>query len=51
MTSYISIRILRPLADNEILLVLCSTTAVVMSDLAAFEVDARIDDHIGQIAD
>ena len=30
MTSYISSRILRPLADNEILLVLCSTTAVVM---------------------
>ncbi|MFQ5471976.1 MAG: MFS transporter [Dehalococcoidia bacterium] len=30
MTSYISGRILRPLADNEILLVLCSTTAVVM---------------------
>lgn len=30
MSSYISGRILRPLADNEILLVLCSTTAVVM---------------------
>ena len=30
MTSYLSRRILRPLADNEILLVLCSTTAVVM---------------------
>lgn len=30
MSSYVTGRILRPLADNEILLVLCSTTAVVM---------------------
>jgi DHA1 family multidrug resistance protein-like MFS transporter len=30
MSSYITGRVLRPLADNEILLVLCSTTAVVM---------------------
>ena len=30
MTSYISGRVLRPLADNEILVVLCATTTVVM---------------------
>lgn len=30
MSSYITGRVLRPLADNEILLVLCTTTAVVM---------------------
>lgn len=30
MSSYISGRVLRPLADNEILLVVCTTTAIVM---------------------
>lgn len=30
MTSYLSGRVLRPLADNEILLVVCTTTAIVM---------------------